>query len=295
MSVVEVLEAWGGVARRSTLVAATSRAAVDRALGCGDLVIDARGRYALPTADPDLRAANRLHAVLSHRSAAAYWGWEQKFGPDRTEVTVPRNRKPGTRPGARLHFAALAAEEIDGPVTSRRRTLADCLRSCAFDEGLAIADSALRNRDVSPVGLVRLADSIRGPGAGMARRVARQADGRAANPFESVLRAIALGAGLTVQPQVTIFHDAETHALIGTVDLMDRGHRLILEADSYQFHGGRAEFARDCLRYNTLVLAGFRVLRFSWEAVMQRPEEVHQLLRSAVGGGRLPVVFLESA
>ncbi|OYO16307.1 hypothetical protein CGZ94_05030 [Enemella evansiae] len=294
MSVVQVLEDWGGVARRSTLIRATARVDVDRALKAGDVVVDARGRYALPTADADLRTANRLHAVLSHRSAAAHWGWEQKFGPKRTEVTVPRNRKLRSAPRAHVHFADLGPDDLAGAVTSRRRTLTDCLRSCAFAEGLAIADSALRNGDISPGELLRLANAIRGPGAAVARRVARHASRQAANPFESVLRAIALDAGLDPEPQVSILRD-ETHELIGFVDLFDREHRLILEADSYQFHSGRAEFANDCQRYNTFVLAGFRVLRLSWEAVMHHADEVLASLRLIVDGARLPVCYLESA
>lgn len=293
MPVAQVLEEWGGVAQRSTLIKATSRVDVDRALKAGDLVVDARGRYALPTTDAGLRTANRLHAVLSHRSAAAHWGWEQKSGPERVEVTVPRNRKLRTPPGAQVHFADLGPDDIDGVVTSRRRTLTDCLRSCAFDEGLTIADSALRNGDISPVELLRLARAIRGPGASVARRVARHANRQAANPFESVLRAIALDAGLDPRPQVPILRD--TRELIGIVDLFDREHRLILEADSYQFHGGRAAFAKDCERYNTFVLAGFRVLRLSWEAVMHHADEVLEALRLIVAGTRLPVCYLESA
>lgn len=293
--VVDVLKKWGGVAQRATLIRATSRQAVDLALLDKTIVVDSRGRYALPAAEPALRTANRMHAVLSHRSAAAYWGWEQKFGPERVEVTVARKRRIRRTLEVQLHYSDLADAEIEGCVTSRRRTLLDCLRSCPFDEALTIADSALRNGDINRAELRRLAMTIRGVGATNARRVARHANGLAANPFESVLRAIAIDAGLSPQPQVGIRQDGLPGTLIGTVDLVDREHRLILEADSYQFHGGRAEFARDCHRYNTFVLAEFRVLRFSWEAVMHRPQEVRATLERIVRRERLPVILLEPA
>ena len=68
-----------------------------------------------------------------------------------------------------------------------------------------MADSALRS------GLVRrselLAAAYASPRTGRSRavRVADAADGRAANPFESLLRAIALQVpGLRVQPQIHI-------------------------------------------------------------------------------------------
>lgn len=53
--------------------------------------------------------------------------------------------------------------------------------------------------------MVALAGGIRGPGAPQARRVAQEASHLAANPFESVLRAIALDVpGLNLRPQVVI-------------------------------------------------------------------------------------------
>src|SRR4051794_41453556 len=45
-------------------------------------------------------------AALSYRAGAALWGVR---GGGRTEVTVPRGRK--ARPGIRLHFADLPADE----------------------------------------------------------------------------------------------------------------------------------------------------------------------------------------
>lgn len=53
--------------------------------------------------------------------------------------------------------------------------------------------------------LQRIAVSACGPGAPRIRRICAEASGDAANPFESVLRAIALDVrGLRVRPQVTI-------------------------------------------------------------------------------------------
>ncbi len=106
-----------------------------------------------------------------------------------------------------------------------------------------------------------------------------EARAEAANPFESTLRAIALDVtGLRVQPQVLI----RTGSAWIRPDLLDRELRLVLEADSFQWHGGRQQLARDARRYNDLVCEGWTVLRFSWEQVMFDPDSVRSMLVRAV-------------
>lgn len=108
------------------------------------------------------------------------------------------------------------------------------VRHLPFDEALAIADSAVR-------------------------RVLSHADGRTANPFESVLRALCLEAELDAQPQLAIDLGS------GTVhpDLVVPSLRVALEADSWTFHATRGAHTRDCARYNLLVIHGWRVFRFT--------------------------------
>lgn len=275
-----VLIRLGGVSTRATLIACTSRRAVDRALRRGEIVRDGHGRYSLPSADQGRRTANGLSAVLSHRSAATHWGWEQKLPPSVPDVTVPRNRKVSAerQVGVNVHWMDLASEEVQDGVTIRSRTLADCLRALPFDEALAIADSAIRHRDITLVALIELSARLRGPGSAQARDVARLADGRAANPFESVLRAIASSVpGLHVEPQVPI--DLPTGTAY--VDLADRRLAVVAEADSFAWHGSRRALWRDCHRYNRLVLRGWLVLRFAWEDVMFYPEYVRACLQKA--------------
>jgi hypothetical protein len=172
MSVVESLERLGGVATRAALIAATDRIRVDRALEAGDVIVLARGRYALPDADEARRAAHRLTGAVCRRSAAQLWGWELLRTPDRPEITVRRNRKltPSQRGRASIHWGNLHPSEVDDGVTTRARTLSDCLRSLPFDEALAVADSALRGGFSTRLlrGLVVRAS---GPGSAQMRRV----------------------------------------------------------------------------------------------------------------------------
>lgn len=286
MQVAEAIQRLGGVGSRKRLIELTSRRAVDRALRRGTIVRDGHGRYALPSAAVALRVASRLSAVVSLRSAAMHWGWEQKWAPDIPDVTFPRNRKVprDTQVQVNAHWADLAPGDVaeDAPVTSRRRTLVDCLRRLPFDEALAIADSALRHGDFTRAELAELAGAVTGPGAAQARHVARHADPRAANPFESVLRAISLSVeGLTLVPQVRL----EMQRVFVTPDLLDASLRLVAEADSFEWHGNRRALRRDCHRYNLLVLRGWTVLRFTWEDVMLHPAYVHGCLVAAARRG----------
>jgi hypothetical protein len=278
VSVSEVLERLGGVATRATLLRVCDRADVDRALRVGD-VVAARGRYSLPAADESFVAAQRAGGVSSHQSAALRHGWEVLLVPKTPQVTVPRHRRLTVeqRRGVDLHWVDLAPSDVRDGATSPDRTLVDCLR-LPFAEALAIADSALRH-GLAATRLTALGAGIRGPGAKQARRVAQLASARAANPFESGLRAIAVDIpGLAVEPQVSVF---DPHFL-GRPDLVDMRLGVALEADSFEWHGGRAALARDCRRYNALVAAGWLVLRFAWEDVMFGADEVRAVLEAVV-------------
>lgn len=281
MDVVEVLQRMGGVATRRSLVAATSRSEVDRAVRGGGLVVVARGRYALAAVDDALLAAHRLSGVASHASAALRHGWQVPIAPQLPHVTVPKGRSPTPeqRRGVELHRTDLGPDDVDGCVTSRERTLLDCLREESRALGLAVADSALRE-GFGRGRLLALARDARGPGSVQVRQLAARADGRAANAFESALRVIALDVpGLRVEPQVPIRSGQQ---FLGRPDLMDERLGLVLEADSFEWHGDRTGLARDARRYNRLAVHGWLVLRFTWEDVMFHPDEVRDTLVAAV-------------
>ncbi len=274
------LERLGGVASTAVLLQHTSRAQLRTALRRGEVVRSSRGRYELPGGDEALSAANRLTGVLVEDSAARFHGWETKHQPVSPCVAVPRHRNvlPSRRRGLRLRFIDLGPEEVSGRATVPAVTVLHCAARLPFDEALAVADSALRHREVSRAELLALAEAAPARYRTRCRRVALQADGRAANPFESVLRAIALGVeGLHVEPQVWVGE-------VGRPDLYDRSLGLVLEADSFEFHGRRAALRGDCERYNGFVLEGCQVLRFAYEHVMHDPGYVHEVLTAAVGG-----------
>jgi very-short-patch-repair endonuclease len=130
---------------------------------------------------------------------------------------------------------------------------------------------------------------VRGAGAGAVRRVLRHADARAANPFESVLRALCIEADLPVEPQAEVVLGQDV--IHPDVVCLDR--RVVVEGDSWTWHATRKAHTRDCARYNLLTVHGWLVLRFTWEQVMLEPRYVRWVLgqlgarvgRAEVGSG----------
>jgi very-short-patch-repair endonuclease len=281
---VERLAELGGIATRGTLLRTCDRRDLDRAVRGGDIIRVARGRYALAVIDEGRQAAARVGGVLSLTSAALHHGWEVKTVPDRPQVMVTRGRRvDGCGREVDIHRAELAPEDVEDGVTVPEVTLAHCMRRLPFDEALAIADSALR-AGMPRSTLARIADEAKGPGSPQMRRVAECATSEAANPFESVLRAIAIDVpGLSVEPQVTI----REPTIVARPDLVDRASRIVIEADSYEWHGGRAQLSADARRYNLLVVNGWLVLRFSYEHVMTQPDFVRRVLMAAVSLAQL--------
>lgn len=254
--------------------------AIGVAVAAGEVVRHGHGIYSLGRTGEATVVAMRLHGVVSHRSAALHWGWKVKTVPALPDVTIPANRKlrESQRGLATLHWRSDVASEATGGVTTRARTVVDCCLDLPFDEALSVFDSALRSglrrREVVEVAL-----SLGPRQRTRVLRVARRADARAANPFESVLRAIALDVpALSVEPQARLRYDD----LYARVDLADEGLRIVIEADSHEFHAQRRAFDRDCRRYDELTVRDWIVLRFTWEQVMFHPDWVRRMLVAAV-------------
>jgi very-short-patch-repair endonuclease len=249
----------------------------------GEVSRVARGRYALPTDDAARRSAHEVTGTAVLVTAAAHWGWARMWEPRKPQVAVPRGRRvsPGRQSAIDVRWRTVpACDVVDHWVTSRERTLLDCAALLPFEQSLAITDSALRDGSVARSALVaRVADLPRVHRA-RAGRVFALASPLAANPFESALRAIAVQVpGLDVRCQVRIDDD---RGWVGRVDLADRSLRIVVEADSMEYHGEREAMDRDVERYTRLVCDGWLVLRFTWYQVMTRPEWVAGMLARAV-------------
>ena len=283
MEVTEALEQLGGIASRKELLARVPRGEIERAFARGAVVRPTRGRYALPTDHAAREAGQRLSGTVVLISAAAHWEWKRMWEPKRPQVAVPVGRKVATerRTGVDLRWRTIPADDVvDGWVTSRVRTVVDCAVLLPFPQALAIADSALRSETVRRSELLARLDDLDPQLRPRVRQVFERADARAANPFESALRAILLDVpGLTVEPQVRIDDSA---GFVGRVDLADHRLRIVIEGESFEFHGEKEMLDRDCTRYSRLSAAGWLVLRFSWTHVMTKPDWVRAVVTAAV-------------
>lgn len=282
MQVIPYLRSVGGAARHAELVERFGRSAVRRAVASGAIERVGHGRYVLPTLTDARKVATGLNGVLSMRSAAQAHGWGQKLVPVRPDVTFPRNRRVdrSARRYVVPHWSDLPVSDVVDGVTSKRRTLVDCMRMLPLEEALPIVESALRCGDVTKTQLREIAATMRGRGRARAMAVAAGASAKAANPYESVLRAIAWTVpGLEVVAQHPIRRRAgrDRHP-----DLADPTLKILIEAESFEWHGKPAALTRDCARYNEFTLLGWMVIRFSWSQVIFHPDYVVRVLSEAV-------------
>ncbi|MBA3907820.1 MAG: DUF559 domain-containing protein [Pseudonocardiales bacterium] len=273
---VAFVRAVGGRAAAADVVAVSGRRRLYEAVASGRLVRARRGVYTLPALADPLAIAAALGGVVSHASAADLLQVDLVRRPEVVHVTIPRGARSRSDPRARIHWTRrLPPEDVDQGLTVPLRTVLDCATTMPFAEALAIADGMLAARYLTREGLVAAARASRGAGRAARIRVAEAADHRADNPFESVVRAIVIEAGVGgFVPQVEI----RLPRRVVRVDLADVDRRIVIEADSFEHHGSRQALVRDCGRYNDLVAAGWLVLRLPWEEVMIGPAAVLRLV-----------------
>lgn len=265
LDAAEVVRRSGGTADWKQILRYSTNHSVRRALASGALRRVARGTYALPEVPLVDQSAAATRGLISHVSAAEHWKLEMLTPPDSAHVTVPSKSRPRPRSGVTLHFSAVPERDDHDGVTSPVRTVLDCALALPMAEALAIADSARRIELVTSEELIEAALKRRGPGRQRILQVATAADHRAANAFESGLRAALLVAGITgFQPQCPVSLPSGT----AWVDLGDPDRRIALEADSFRYHMTPEALLRDCRRYDEMIQAEWLPLRFGWQHVM---------------------------
>jgi len=223
-------------------------------------------------------------SALSHATAAALLGVEVPLVPDdaRPNLSVPRTHGHVRLPGWDVHRVALAQDvlvRIDGfRVTSVSRTVADLARRLDTAQAVAAGDSALRQQLVPGAELHAVLAAQRGTGSRRCRHVASLLDPGCGSVLESMLRVLLVSAGFP--PPVTQYEVRAAGQVVARVDFCWPQHGLVVEADGYAFHRDRADYRRDRQRLNQLESLGWRVLRFSWEDVVHRPDYVVALVRT---------------
>jgi hypothetical protein len=67
------------------------------------------------------------------------------------------------------------------------------------------------------------------------------------------------------------------------VDCLWRSRSLVVELDGYAFHRGRMATERDVWRDNRLRMAGYRVIRFTYDMVVNHGDDVIALVSRELG------------
>lgn len=216
-------------------------------------------------------------ALLFQRSAAALLGLRPSA---RSNVDVATATRAGReRRGIDAHRARIHPTErtiVRGiPTTTVARTLLDCA---------AVLDRRTLKRAVEQAEILRVFD-LEDLG-----RVLSRANGRAGvillrdlvgshqhAPTRSELerRFLELCEDAGIEPPRVNAH-VENHE----VDFSWPKQRLVVETDGYATHATRAAFERDRARDRRLLLAGWRVARFTWRQVTSEPDATARALRA---------------
>lgn len=218
-------------------------------------------------------------ALLSHRSAAAVWG----FGRQRrvVEVTAPRGRQGvDRRTGVWIHRCRLYPEDRvvrDGlPVTTVARTLFDLAEVDAEGQLRRAWEEADRLRLLQ----LRAVEEVceRGYGRRALKPIRRLlAEARAATRTRSPLedRFQDFIAAHRLPPPVT-----NVAVLDHEVDALWPQARLVVELDSFEFHRHRAAFESDRARDADFLLAGYRTIRVTHRRLDREPDRLAVQIRA---------------
>jgi predicted transcriptional regulator of viral defense system/very-short-patch-repair endonuclease len=276
----------GVVARWQLLELGLTARAIAYRLSVGRLHVVHRGVYAVGHRRITVRGRWMAavltcgrKAALSHRSAAALWGFLDVAGP-RVDVTAPDQSGAVNRRIRHHRVRRLPPEDatkLDAiPVTTVARTLfdlAEILDRSALERAFEAAERA-ELLDLTAIELTM----ERNPGRRAHKPLSALLPSLSpAEPtrseLERLFHRLCLLAGL-LPPQVNVLVEGFE------VDAFWPAHRFVVELDSFEFHKTRAAFERDRARDAALSVAGYRVVRITYRQLRDRPEGVAETVRS---------------
>lgn len=227
-------------------------------------------------------------AALAGVSAAQVWRLDVDPATSVSLKTTRRLDIPA--PWVRIHrvSAPFPRIKVDGLwVTKLEATLLD-LGSILDEESLEDAlESALRRSLTSFTKLqafieVECARGRRGCRSMRNVMVQRGDIPATESRFETRFNRLLRRAGLPLpQRQVEI---RDGGRFIARVDFAYPTQKVVIEADGWLYHSGRKPSHRDGSKGNDLGLLGWIVLRFTTEDLRDRPDEVIEMVREALGG-----------
>jgi very-short-patch-repair endonuclease len=221
-------------------------------------------------------------SFVSHHSAADAFGM-RKSASGLVHVTVRGRNGRDRRAGIRVHRPhALPSDEVTSlrglPITTPARTLLD-LAGAKVRNLDTVLDRAEQMRLIDFAELHALLERYhRRPGTrSLKAQLARYrgpVDVR--SELERLVHQLCDAHGLP-RPHVNCIIEGRVR------DFYWPECRLVVEADSYSWHRSPGALNADRERDVELTLAGYRVLRFTYEQITQRPEYVVSSIVAALG------------
>ena len=215
--------------------------------------------------------------AAAHGASAAWWHSLTDTLPAVVDVTVPRGRGPQQQAGVRLRRRNLAPQDrvhfCELWVTGLPLTVLEA--AAVMRDGVNLLDRALQRR----VRLAALHAALKRNqhcyGARSAAAVLATATDRAGSAAERILLVLLRRAGITGW--------IPGYRCLGYVlDVGFPTQRLALEVDGWAWHVDAPRFQADRVRQNALVNGGWRVLRFTWDQLTNRPDAVIADVRNAL-------------
>jgi hypothetical protein len=227
-------------------------------------------------------------AVASHATAGRLWRLDAAGPTPGVEVSLPPGRQCRPLTGVGLHRCSdLGPADVGrrGPIpcTTVARTLLDLAPALSEPALEAALDDAERRGLVWRPHLRWRIVHLARPGRAGVRRVERlldRTDGRLLGDSwleQAALRLVARSGLPVPRCQVKL---RQCGGGIARVDLCWDDARLVVELDGHGSHATRRRRQADAERSARLGLAGWQVVRFTYEDVVERPGHVVAMIRS---------------
>lgn len=222
--------------------------------------------------------------ALSHRSAARHWQLPTTVSTV-SHITVADRRFRERHPTVVLHRVPLPVEQCstaDGLlVTSRVRTMIDLLRIEPPAAAQTLLDRGLQQGWLTERDLVSAITEGRGrTGNRQLRALLDGLEPTAEAHSERILHRLLKRAQL--RGWVAQYPVRLPRGLI-YLDVAFPAEMLAIEVDGKLWHDERStRFESDRYRQNELILAGWRVLRFTWVMLRDRPDDVLARIQQAL-------------
>jgi len=227
-------------------------------------------------------------AILSHTSTAGLLGLPG-FTIDPIVITVPRKRRSiaNVRIEQSLSLPLHHQRVVDSiPCTSVARTLFDLCGDIHARRAERALDNALARHMVTIPALWRVLDdlAVQGRAGTVLLRTLLTERGPRYVPPESELesRFLEVLASRNVREPARQVDLGDADSWIGRVDFVWRDERLIVEVDGAAFHNGFVDQKNDRERDERFTEAGWRVLRFGWDDVVDHPSTVADRINRAL-------------